>query len=165
MTRLAFWTAGLAIAVAAGCAPQPAAPVDTSADVAAISALSDREIAAFSAGDAEAIKSVFAADAIAMPPNERAVTGHASLEAWMAAMAEQFTLSGQYDSSDVVVSGDLAVQRYTGKLTLTPKTGGDRVTETVKGLHVLRKQADGSWKITQDVWNVDEPVPTTGGSS
>jgi ketosteroid isomerase-like protein len=83
----------------------------------------------------------------------------------MAALAEQVAVSGRYDSSDVVVSGDLAVRRFTGRLTLTPKVGGDPITERVKGLHVRRKQADGSWKITQDVWNVDEPAPTAGAGN
>ena len=62
----------------------------------------------------------------------------------------------------MVVSGDLAVHRFTGELTLTPKAGGDAVTEAIKGLHVLRKQADGTWKITQDVWNTDRPAPAGG---
>ncbi|HSF99668.1 MAG TPA: SgcJ/EcaC family oxidoreductase [Vicinamibacterales bacterium] len=162
MTRQFFWTAGLLLAVAAACAPPPAAPVDTAADVAAINALVEREIAAVSAGDMEAIWSIFAEDVISMPPNEPAVNGHAGIDAWMAAMMEQMTVSGGYTSSDVIVSGDLAVHRFTGELTLTPKAGGDAVTEAIKGLHVLRKQADGTWKITQDVWNTDRPAPAGG---
>lgn len=162
MTRQFFWTAGLLVAVAAACAPTPAAPVDTSADVAAINALADQEMAAFSAGDMEAIRSIFAEDVISMPPNEPAVNGHAGLDAWLTAMMEQVTVSGRYTSSDVIVSGDLAVHRFTGELTMTPKAGGDAMTETVKGVHVLRKQADGTWKITQDVWNTDQPAPAGG---
>ena len=38
---------------------------------------------------------------------------------------------------------------------VTPRAGGEAVTETFKGIHVYRRQADGSWKIAQDAWNMD----------
>jgi ketosteroid isomerase-like protein len=33
------------------------------------------------------------------------------------------------------------------------------MTEQLKGVHVMRKGADGSWKIAVDVWNTDAPTP------
>jgi ketosteroid isomerase-like protein len=43
---------------------------------------------------------------------------------------------------------------------VTPKAAGAKpTTETIKGLHVLRRQTDGSWKIIQDIWNNDAPPP------
>jgi ketosteroid isomerase-like protein len=36
------------------------------------------------------------------------------------------------------------------------------VTETIKGVYVLHRQADGSWKIAMDVWNADAPPPGAG---
>ena len=73
-------------------------------------------------------------------------------------MFSQASVSGRYTSSDVTVSGDLAVARYTGELTITPKAGGAPVTERLKGIHVMKRQPDGSWKIAQDVWNSDAPA-------
>jgi ketosteroid isomerase-like protein len=31
--------------------------------------------------------------------------------------------------------------------------------EALKGIHIYRRQADGSWKITHDAWNFDAPPP------
>ena len=55
--------------------------------------------------------------------------------------------------------GDVAIERYSGLFTVTPKAGGDAVAENIKGIHVYRRQADGSWKMTHDVWNSDDPLP------
>jgi len=42
-------------------------------------------------------------------------------------------------------------------LKLTPVAGG-AVTEYVgKGMHIYRRQGDGSWKIAEDIWNSDKP--------
>lgn len=153
----------LGVFALAGCAPAPTqAPVDTSADVAAINALVDREIAAFSEGNIPELEAIFAADAVLMPPGEPAIESLSAAISWTEAMHEAFTVDGVYTSSDVTVSGDLAVQRFTGDLTMTPKEGGEAMSETIKGIHVLQRQADGSWKITQDVWNTDASAPTAG---
>jgi len=157
----------VATLLATGCAPAPApAPVlvDTAADVAAINALVEREMAAFTGANIPEIEAIFAADVILMPPSEPALQGLPAAVAWTQALHAAFTVSGSYTSSDVTVSGDLAVQRFTGTLTVTPKAGGDPMAETVKGIHVLRRQADGSWKITQDAWNTDAAAPGAGGN-
>ncbi|MGQ0703000.1 MAG: hypothetical protein ACT4PM_07715 [Gemmatimonadales bacterium] len=55
--------------------------------------------------------------------------------------------------------GSLSIDRFAGTLTITPKAGGATMTEQVEGLHVMRKEADGSWEIAMDVWNMDAPPP------
>jgi ketosteroid isomerase-like protein len=57
----------------------------------------------------------------------------------------------------VQVVGDVGIVHYTGEMTATPKKGGKPATEIIKGLHIYKRQADGSWKIAQDVWNTDAP--------
>jgi ketosteroid isomerase-like protein len=162
MTRHIALVAALGMFVASACAPAPApapAPVDTSADVAAINQLASQEMALFTSGATTGLDAVFAADFVGMPPNEPLIQGLPALVAWADTINEQFTLGGGYDTSDVVVSGDWAVHRFTGSLTMTPKAGGDAMSEAIKGVHVLQRQADGSWRITQDVWNSDAPPP------
>ncbi|HUF23136.1 MAG TPA: SgcJ/EcaC family oxidoreductase [Vicinamibacterales bacterium] len=160
MTRSLGLAAGLGVLLAVGCAPaQEPEPVDTSADVAAINQLITREIAMFSSGDLTELSAVFAPDVVVMAPNEPAIQGRDALGSWANGIHAQFTVGVQYTSSDVSVSGDLAVHRFTGVLSMTPKAGGEGMSETVKGLHILRRQADGSWLITQDVWNADQPPP------
>ena len=138
--------------------PAQAGQANTEKDVAAVNAVQDREIATLSAGSADSLIAVTTSDAEYMSPDEPAVRGHDALRKMIDAMFSQGSWSGRYTSSDVTVSGDLAVVRYVGEMTLTPKAGGAPVTEHIKGIHVMKRQPDGSWKIAQDVWNSDAPA-------
>jgi ketosteroid isomerase-like protein len=157
---------GLAVIALLACA-QNAQPPDTAADVDAINQVREREIAAFSGGDIDGVLAVFATDALIMPPNEPAVNGHDAMRTWAQGMWDQFTVSGRYASSNVTVAGDWAIEQYTGSLTLTPKAGGVAMEEQFKGIHIYRRQPDGSWVIVQDIWNSNAPppapAPTTTG--
>ena len=158
MPKFMGLVAASCLVVAVACTPAPPA-VDTSADVDAITQLAAREIAEFSSGQTTNMGTIFTSDVVTMPPNAPAIQGLAALTTWASGLNEMFTLTGEYLTNDVSVSGDLAVHRFTGRLTMTPRAGGDAMTETVKGLHILRRQADGTWRITQDVWNTDTPPP------
>ena len=135
-----------------------AGQANTENDVAAINAVQDRELAMAATNSADSVTTVATSDPEMMPPNEPAVHGRDAMKKWAETMFSQATVSGRYTSSDVTVSGDLAVARYTGELTITPKAGGAPVTERIKGIHVMKRQPDGSWKIAQDVWNSDAPA-------
>jgi ketosteroid isomerase-like protein len=55
--------------------------------------------------------------------------------------------------------GDLAYAVGTYRSTLTPKKAGAKPLPSEEGkyIEVLRKQADGSWKIIYDIWSPDAP--------
>ena len=137
--------------------PAQAGQANTEKDVAAVNAMQDREIAMAATGSPDSLATVATNDAELMPPDEPAVHGLDAMKKWAETTFSQASLSGRYTSSDVTISGDLAVARYTGELTITPKAGGAPVTEHIKGIHVMKRQPDGSWKIAQDVWNSDAP--------
>ena len=130
---------------------------DTTADIQAINQVREREIALAGTGNMDSLLTVFTSDVAFMPPNEPAVHGQEALRKWGEAMFGQITLNGRYTSSEVSVSGDWAVDRYTGVLTATPKAGGSPTEEQIKGVHVMKRQPDGTWRIAQDVWNSDAP--------
>ena len=142
--------------IAVACAPA----ADVEADTAAIEAVREAEEAAATAGNVDAFMALIADDAMNMQPNGPPVVGADAIREWLEGFMETFTIEfNRYDTDEVIVSGDLAVERFSGVWTLTPTDGSDPVTETVKGLHVMQRQADGSWKITHDVWNTNEPLP------
>lgn len=130
-------------------------------DVEAIKQVREREIAALSQGRVEDLVTVYTNDAVLMPPNEAQVAGSQALRSWAQGITDQYTVAGRYTGSDVVVAGDLAIERYTGAVTLTPKKGGAPIDERMKGIHVYRRQPDGSWRIAQDIWNSDASQSTT----
>ncbi len=142
--------------IAASCVPA----VDVEADRAAIEAMRAAEGAAVAAGDVDAMTALHADDIVVMPPNEPMASGADAVRAWGENFMGMFSATvSSYTSDDIVIMGDVAIERYSGLFTLTPKAGGDSMAETIKGIHVYQRQADGSWKMTHDVWNSDEPLP------
>ena len=142
------------------CTQAPQTPAhDPAADKAAVDAVRNREIAALNSGNVDSIMAVYADDVDMMAPDFPAAVGAPAVRDMVVGMMKDVALTGAYTTSSVEVAGDIAVDRYAGSLTLTPRAGGPAVTEQIKGLHVLRRQADGSWKIIRDVWNVDAPSP------
>jgi len=158
VSRQHFVTGSLVVVLAAACAQPEAAP-DMAAIEQAIQAVRDQEIGGFSSGNIDQVLAVITPDVHMMPPNEPAVVGHDAARAWAQAIHAQFDVSGRYTSSNIIVAGDYVIERFTAELALTPKAGGAGMAETLKGIHIYQRQADGSWKIIQDVWNSDAPPP------
>ena len=61
-----------------------------------------------------------------------------------------------WTTDEVVVSGDLAVHRYSNVAILTPKAGGDPVELDRKNMDVLRKQPDGRWLVSRHMFNLNQ---------
>jgi uncharacterized protein (TIGR02246 family) len=145
---------GLILAAGLGCY-QPMQEATSGPDVDAIKAVAAAEFEALVNKDAEGHLATMTEDCVVLPPNEPAVVGHDAVAAWNAAFGEMFDISGGYTGSEVVVMGDWAIERYTGEATMAPAGGGEGASHTFKGIHIYKRQADGSWKIAQDVWNFD----------
>jgi ketosteroid isomerase-like protein len=150
----------VALSLVAACAPRATAPAAaTQADTAAVTDLQRLEVGALSTGDTTL--AYMAEGILIMPPNEPAIVGIPAARAWFGGFTRQFRASVAYNSTKLVFGGDLAVEQYTGTLTLTPIAGGQPTTEVFKGLHVYRRDAGGVWKMVQDIWNSDT-APATG---
>lgn len=139
------------------------APADQAADIEAINAVREREIGAFTEGNVDGLMSILTADAVIMPPNGETVRGTEAVRAWARGMVESFEAEGGYDETEITIAGDWAIERYTGELTLTPTDGGDPIEERMRGIHIYRRQPDGSWKLAQDIWNTPDPIPGMEG--
>lgn len=146
----------LALACAIAC--QPAAPAAlTDADRAAIDS-SSREFARFvlAADFAGMTKMYYTDDAMVLPPNAPAVSGHAAIEAFFKTFPPITTF--ELRDQEVAGAGDLAYK--TGRYAMTMAIpGGPTVADSGKYLEVLRKQSDGSWKTLRDMFSSDIPVP------
>ncbi len=143
--------------ITVGCAGgAPSAAANNDADVKAIDALRDRELALVFAGALDSMGTIYTDDVDFMPPGEPAVQGLDAVKKWAQAALAQASMSGKYTSSHVTVSGDVAVDRYTATLSTTAKAGGPAMEETLKGLHILKRQPSGGWRIAIDTWNPDK---------
>ena len=138
-----------------------AAPAALSAqDEAAVRAVDAEWARAASAGDANAVAALYAADASLLPPMEPMRQGEAARKYW-SDFTNGFSGPTELTTAAVEGRGDLAYAVGTYRMSLTPKQAGAKPlpVENGKYMEVLKKQADGSWKIVYDMWSADAPPP------
>ena len=131
----------------------------TESDVRQIEAVSNARAEAFNNSDAKTIASYFTEDCVLMAPDKPATKGREQVRAYYQSIFDAFSprLKSGYD--EVSVSGDLAYGRGFATVELTPKNGGPTTVSAAKYLNILRRQSDGSWRTSHDIWNNDEPSP------
>lgn len=164
---------GLAALLVLGAACQPAPKTETAtmgagseaapaglaaADETAIRAIDAEWTRAATAGEGNAIAALYATDATVLPPMEPIRQGEASKKYWVDFMN---SFSGPIALTTTAVDGrgDLAYTSGTYRMALTPKKAGAKPLPTEEGKYVtvVKKQADGSWKILYDIWNANAP--------
>ncbi len=91
--------------------------------------------------------------AMFMPPDAPPKDG-AVLRAWLKDFVDRFKVEWlSFVSTEVVVVADLAYHAYTYTWQVTPHAGGQSTVASGKGMHILRRQSDGSWKVAREIWN------------
>jgi ketosteroid isomerase-like protein len=146
--------ASVVVAAALSTACQSAAPAPLSgADVAAIHKL-DEEFGRLAVkGDFAALVPMFyTPDAAFLPPNAPTARGHAAIEAVFRTLPplSKFELR----SDDIAGQGDLAYSCGTYALTMNPPANAP-LQDHGKFIVVYRRQPDGGWKATRDIYNSD----------
>jgi ketosteroid isomerase-like protein len=93
-----------------------------------------------------------APDLEVIPPGEQPLAG-ADAHDFYGDLFDNFTTFLKPTDIEVVVSGDWAFRRYAYELSLTPKAGGETLIMRGHGIHMFKRQADGSWRVTKDIYN------------
>ncbi|HEY7482654.1 MAG TPA: SgcJ/EcaC family oxidoreductase [Gemmatimonadales bacterium] len=135
---------GLGAAFLAGCSSE--APGRNANSRGAVEATVDRYVAASNEGDAEALTELYADDAVLLPPDHEPIRGREAIgEFW-----RQGTDTG-LEVSTLRLEVDGTVAYLIGRYHLPPTEG----EEADSGQYVLclKRQSDGSWKLTADIWN------------
>ena len=155
----------LLFALLLGLACQPAeqaeAPPEdtTAADVAAIQGIRDAYVAADNASDAAGIAALYAENAMFLPPNQPAVSGPAAVQTHYETIFSTMTPTLAVSGRETRAAGDWGYDTGTFNLKLTPKAGGDPTEISGKYIVIAGRQMDGSWKITNMLFNSDAPMP------
>lgn len=122
------------------------------ADVMRVIAVLDEEARAISDGDIDGLLAILAEDAVFMPPNLFEKTGE-ELRSWLRDFLAGFTAVWlKYVHGQTEVVGDLAYHVFFYSWRVTPKAGGAGTLGHGKGIHILRRQPDGSWKLAREIW-------------
>jgi len=127
-------------------------------DRAAIVALIDQEVRAAGHGDMDVYEAALADDAVFMPPNGPARHGK-ELRSWLREFLEGFAVEWlSFEHEETVVEGNLGYHTYRYEWKLTPRAGGEPTLGHGKGVHIVRREADGAWRIVREIWNAT-PAP------
>lgn len=109
--------------------------------------------------DVAAYIQYYATDAIVLAPNEKTIQGHEAIALW----GESSTaITIHFDTYELEGSDNMAYAR--GKYTIALRENGLAVDEG-KFIEIWKKQSDGSWKVSHDIFNSDLPVPQNTDNS
>ena len=134
----------------------------TTADSTAIVALIDRLRDVGRTSNWDAWSAEYTSDAVRLPPNAAPVMGKKAIDS-AARMTPRFSA---FDVKDISVVGNSDLAVATGSFSATAPAGKDASGKATPAIHdegkfmqSLKKQADGSWKVTKDIWNSNLPLP------
>ncbi len=140
---------------------QPAAPPDTrAADEAALREADLEFSKAATAKDLERCVVFYTEDASMLPPNQPIATGKEAIRKVFTDMMAipGFSISWRPTKVEVSRSSDLGYTIGTYQLTLHDPSGNP-MSDAGKYATVWKRSADGTWKVTVDIFNSDEPLP------
>jgi uncharacterized protein (TIGR02246 family) len=149
----AFCATAVVCCTVIACNQAPAPAPDThDADVKAITDLETQEQANWATKDAEKILSFYADDAVLVAGAGDALHGKDAMRAALKQMVADpaLALTFHSDHADVAKSGDLGYSVGTYQMTITDSGTHKPVQDHGNYLTTFRKQADGSWKATED---------------
>ena len=134
-------------------------PPDTrAADESAIRALDAQWSKTSAARDVDGAVSYYSDDASLLAPNAPIASDKQGIRAsWASLLTPDTSLTWQAEKVEVARSGDLAY--VMGVYQMTSKDAhGKPTSDTGKFVEVWKKQADGKWKTTVDIFNSDVAV-------
>ena len=131
---------------------------DVNADTAAIETIDEQAAEAWKARDLNTYVGFFAEDAIVMPPGVASLRGKDAWRAWLEPGWNDVTVVDLSSSSEeIVVIDDWAFQRHINGWVEIDEVGGETTQYYFKGIWILRRQEDGSWKIARYIFNENVP--------
>ncbi|NNE76780.1 MAG: DUF4440 domain-containing protein, partial [Pricia sp.] len=99
------------------------------------------------------IAKYFTQDALLMAPGKKVSVGRPAVTAYYQSIFDEFEVQLTSHYEEVEVSGDMAYGRGEAIVRSKPHSGGTFTETSSKYLNILKRQPDGSWKTTHDIWN------------
>ena len=158
VTVIALATCAVAPATAsAQAAPQGAGKPTLEQDLAAIAEFNRKYLKAINDEDIATLSSLTTEDHILIASGRPPTVGKAANDAANGRVFQQFNIDETWTPIETVVSGDLAYQRGTFTVAATPKAGGNTTNTSGNFLRIYRRQPNGEWRMTRDMFNSEQP--------
>ncbi len=129
-----------------------------------IQKLHDRDIQASMALDVDQLSSLWDDEVVVIPPGGRPIQGRAAVRAWMEKNAEAMRnveiLGYNEDWDEVRIFGEYAYERGTIRERHRPYAGGEEQESMSNVMRILKREADGSWRVYRTIWN-EQALPVT----
>jgi ketosteroid isomerase-like protein len=98
----------------------------------------------------------YAGDALILPPNAEAIRGREAIISFFGTFPPISDM--QFDQVEVDGAGDIAYVYGKYSMTITSEEG-EPVQDSGKYIEIWKRQADGTWKVSLDIFNSDLPIP------
>ncbi len=127
----------------------------------AIQELTENWVAAVKKKDIASLTNMVTEDAVFLPPGLPPVRGKQAVEAMYRRFFPQFSSVEQTAKlEEVEIAGDWAFTWGTESFVLVAQAGGAPIHMQGKGMTILRRQSDGSWKFARGINNTSaQPAP------
>jgi uncharacterized protein (TIGR02246 family) len=126
----------------------------------AIELLGQQHVDAALAKDVDAFLATITDDCLIAPPHDKAVRGKDAVRQWVEGFFDNITIQRlEFPSTLLEVDKDVAFKHYAFDWTVVPVSGGAPITDKGNGIYTYRRSADGSWKVSNDLWTSSEPIP------
>lgn len=142
-------------ATLAGCQRAAAPKPSFAEDLAAITAFNAKYLGSINAEDIKTLSALTDEDHIILIPNRAPIVGKAANDAANGGAFERFDFDESWTPEETVIDGDLGYQRGTFTTSSVPKAGGDKRVVSGAFLRIYRRQPDGQWRMTRDMFNTD----------
>ncbi|HEY7636247.1 MAG TPA: SgcJ/EcaC family oxidoreductase [Gemmatimonadales bacterium] len=137
----------------------PVDSADTGRDRAAIDSLHQKDMRAVMAGDTTALMSLWTDDIVSLPPAGPIRSGRAANAAALRESMEQMKggepVEYRLDFQEVQIFGSNAFEWGTYQAVARERASADLTTTTGKVMRLLRRDAEGRWKVARTMFTVD----------
>jgi ketosteroid isomerase-like protein len=138
----------LLLALLSACQPDVKVVVaDKAADEKAIRHVLDEISNTFNAGNYEGMFALYRDDVVISSPGQPDIVGKDAWRKGLTALPAGVTMKMRFDTSELLVEGDMAYERGTFSIEAKdPNTDAFVPVVTARHVHIFRREADGNWK-------------------
>jgi ketosteroid isomerase-like protein len=129
-------------------------------DLAAVAQAREAVLSALNNDHVEGIMAALIDSHLTMSPGAPTVPDNEALREWHQNRIDLYSLEMEHSTDDLLLQGDIAVERWSGPSKLTHREERSVVEDFLKGLWIWQRQPDGSWKLLWSIWNSSLPVGT-----